>query len=113
MNRSCFLALASVLVAVSSSAQFQGNVYVEDSTVKVWASNHQNQLAWCGGFNNPQFAMGDLNHDGIPDLTVFETATGLIRTFINTGTAGNPNYTYQPKYALNFPLANGYLKLED
>lgn len=56
--------------------------------------------------------MGDLNHDGLPDLVVFEPWKG-VSTFINMGTAGHPDYRYFPEYALNFPPVFDYLILAD
>lgn len=56
--------------------------------------------------------MGDLNHDGLQDLVVFEPWNS-VRTFINKGTAGNPNYRYAPEYELTFPAVYDYLILAD
>src|SRR4051812_47292310 len=101
------LPLLSILIMAggSAQAQFQGAVYLEDTTINVTNPQAQNlPLAWAGGFNNPQFTMGDLDHDGLNDLVVFEKFPNKIRTFINKGTAGNPNYVYAPHYAKNFPL---------
>jgi len=90
----------------------QTSLFIPDSSIKVYAYGHQQTLAWCGGFNNPQFAMGDLNNDGLPDLVVFESFNS-VRTFINVGTAGNPNYRYAPEYGRNFPEVYDYLVLAD
>jgi Secretion system C-terminal sorting domain/FG-GAP-like repeat len=95
--------------AVPAKAQL---TYQHDTTVKVFAYGHEQTLAFCGGFNTPQFSMGDLNHDGLQDIVVFEPWNS-VRTFINKGTAGNPNYRYAPEYAINFPPIYGYLILSD
>jgi hypothetical protein len=88
--------------------------FVEDQSVKVYdAQSNEKTIPWCGGFNNPQFCMGDLNNDHIPDLIVYERSTGQVKTFINTGTPGSPKYIYQPLYARNFPRLLEYLKIED
>ena len=86
--------------------------YLPDTSIRVYAYGQQQTLPWCGGFNNPQFASGDLNNDGLPDLVVFEN-NNSVRTFINKGTAGHPNYRYAPEYALNFPPLYDYLIMAD
>lgn len=100
-------------IALSGYAQFQGRVYEEDSSVVVTQAAVQKTLAWCGGFNNPQFSSADLNHDGLNDLVVFQPDQSSIKTFINYGTAGSPNYRYRPDYIKNFPLCSNYLILKD
>ncbi len=97
---------------VSVCAHAQEKYYQPDVSVVVNAYGQSQTLPWCGGFNNPQFAVADLNHDGLPDLVVFENGIGL-RTFINKGTAGNPDYKYAPSYALNFPAISDYIALAD
>ncbi len=102
----CFTVLLPVF------AMAQAKMYYPDTSIKVFAYGNQQTLAWCGGFNNPQFSMGDLNHDGLQDLVVFEPWLG-VTTFINEGTPGHPNYRYAPEYALNFPPVYDYLILAD
>lgn len=107
------LSLLFLSFSIVSRAQYQGQVYKYDTSVKIF-DDHGNEknMAWCGGFNNPQFTMGDLNNDGKQDLVVYDRFMG-VRTFINTGTAGNPHYVYTPKYELNFPPIEVYLILTD
>ena len=50
----------------------QSGLYLRDTSVKVYAYSSEKSLAWCGGFNNSQFSVGDLNHDGLNDLIVFD-----------------------------------------
>ncbi|MBA3828498.1 MAG: T9SS type A sorting domain-containing protein [Taibaiella sp.] len=97
-----------------SFAQYQGRTYKPDSSIKVFGTDGtEKTLAWCGGFDRPQFSMGDLNHDGKADLVVYERNIG-VRTFINTGTgAGGVNYRYDPSYEVNFPAVVNYLFLVD
>jgi len=90
----------------------QAKYYQADTSIKVYAYGRQQTLAWCGGFNTPQFAMADLNHDGLPDLVIYEPWNSL-RTFINQGKEGAPDYRYSPEYALNFPSVLDYLVLAD
>jgi hypothetical protein len=105
------LVLAFVLLA-PFAAVAQTKIFLPDTSIKVFAFGQEQVLAWCGGFNNAQFTMGDLNHDGLQDLVVFESYNSL-RTFINMGTAGHPNYRYAPEYALNFPPLYDYCVLAD
>jgi hypothetical protein len=102
-----------LIASVTGFAQFQGSVYQPDTSVKVFNGSLEKTIAWAGGFNCPQFAMADLNHDGKQDLVVFERSIGSIKTFINYGTPGNPDYRFRPEFALNFPLVTEYLKLID
>ena len=56
--------------------------------------------ATTGGLNCPQFSEIDLDGDGIKDLVSFErNFYGAVKTFLNTGTNGNPSYTYAPATA--------------
>jgi hypothetical protein len=121
MNLFKGIAFFSICLACSFSSigQFQGKVYVPDSSYKIFTNSQEKTLAFSGGFNNPQFALGDLNNDGRKDLVVFEKGSTQIKTFINYGTPGNPDYRYRPQYEENFPVkygyryVGGYLKLED
>lgn len=87
--------------------------YRADNSIKVYNEHGQlMNMAWCGGANTPQFAMADLDNDGIRDLVIFEQGIGL-RTFINNGVPGKPVYVYTPSFEANFPVVNEYLKLVD
>jgi len=91
-------------------AQVEGWIYRYDTSIKVYGyGGVQKTLAWCGGFDNPKFTMGDLNNDGQQDLVVYDRGVG-VRTFINTGGA---NYVYAPQYEKNFPPVLNYLFLVD
>jgi len=105
--------LVVIFLWQQSFAQYQGIVYVPDTNAKIFRNGQEQTLGFCGGFSNPQFAMADLNHDGRTDLVIFERGCEWVRTFINYGTAGNPDYRYRPQYEKNFPPINDYLKLED
>ncbi len=112
MNTLCVHMLLLLVCIGMYPAHAQTTFYQRDSSIKVYAYGRPQTLAWCGGFNSSQFAMGDLNNDGLQDLVVFDAEVGL-RTFINKGTVGNPSYQFAPEYALNFPPVLGYLQLAD
>ena len=101
-----------IIALLAAGTSFGQVFYQHDTSMKVYANATQQTLAWGGGFNNPQFSMGDLNHDGKQDLVVFEPWIG-VSTYINQGTAGSPDYRFAPEYALNFPPIYGYLVLAD
>ncbi len=69
--------------------------------------------AWAGGFNNPQFSAIDLNGDGIKDLFVFEPTLDRITTYINSGTANQVDYHYDPQYISDFPKMHNWALLTD
>ena len=109
--RLLFSFLALVSLSFASFGQSTKHYYF-DTSVKVYAYGAEQTLAWCGGFNTPQFTMGDLNNDGLEDLVVYEYFKG-VKTFINKGTPGHPDFRYDPQYEVNFPPVYQYLKLAD
>jgi hypothetical protein len=94
-------------------AQQQGKVFQIDTTTTVFQGSVLKTMAWCGGFNNPQYNLADLNNDGKKDLVVYDNATSQVITFINKSISSVPDYKYDPKYATNFPAVVNYLKLID
>jgi hypothetical protein len=112
MHNLCRLFFLSVLLSMAGTSMAQV-FYQPDTTVKVIAYGQEQNIAWGGGFNNPQFSLADLNHDGKKDLVVFEQGIG-VSTYINYAPAGSePNYRYAPEYALNFPPIYNYLVMAD
>jgi hypothetical protein len=102
-----------VLLSHIASAQFEGQVYQSSTAAKVFTNSIERTIAWSGGFNNPQMAMADLNNDGKKDLVIYERYNQQVKTFINQGTNGNPDYRYNPFYSLFFPAVSEYLILAD
>ncbi|MBS1776084.1 MAG: T9SS type A sorting domain-containing protein [Bacteroidetes bacterium] len=120
MNKRILFCISIFLLsAFSYGAMAQTMLYIPDSTWQVYASGHEKTMAFSGGFNNPQFSMGDLNNDGRQDLIVFEKGSLQIKTFLNYGSTGKPDFRYRPEFAQFFPETNGqraissYLKIED
>lgn len=107
------LILISTLLYHSASAQFEGQVYRPSTDAKVFSNNIERTIAWSGGFNNPQMAMVDLNNDGKQDLVIYERYASQLKTFINQGTNGNPDYRFSHDYAYYFPEVREYLILKD
>lgn len=115
LKKYLFISLAvGMLIPVQSLlAQFQGKVYEPYTNATVTVNGSTLSAAFCGGLNSIQVQMADLNQDGKTDLVLYDQNNLLIRTFLNTGSAGAPVYTYAPKYAANFPEAWYYLLLRD
>lgn len=100
------------LITIQAQAQiiydYNGN------NVPLTMNSQQKSAPWAGGLETPMLTMGDLNNDGKTDMVVFERTPRQIKTFINTGTNGNPNYRFEPRYIFNFPTnTSEYLTLAD
>ena len=106
----CMLILTN---SITLSAQQQGKVFQLDTVTTVMQAAVQKTMAWCGGFNNPQYNLADLNNDGKQDLVVYDNATAQVITFINKSVSSIPDYRFAPQYASNFPTISSYLKLLD
>ena len=75
LNKVPYILLSVLFFGFGASAQ---EFYQHDTTVKVFSGSRELSLAWCGGFNNPQFSEADINHDGKKDLVVFEKGLGVM-----------------------------------
>lgn len=115
--KSCFFNLLVLGIILTYPtivrAQFQGNVYepFQDAIVNQYGSNLLSP--WCGGINSVQINHADINNDGKNDIVLYDFNNENIKTFINTGNAGEIKYTYTPKYEKNFPPINYYMILKD
>ncbi|WP_276133930.1 T9SS type A sorting domain-containing protein [Polluticoccus soli] len=119
--------LPSILLASKVCAQADKRLFRTDgdyiSRIKVTENSIDKPMAWGGGLNHPQFAIVDLNHDGKNDLVIFEKAeyvnplllpiSNNIKTFLNSGTPGNPQYTYAPQYEYLVPYPQRVMKMLD
>lgn len=110
--RALFLISVCQLAVVSAYGQANNIYHRNPDKIKVFGPNGEQGMAWCGGVNNPQFAVADLNRDGKKDLIIFERP-GNLRTFINIGAPGETKFKYAPRYENNFPSAAYYFKLID
>ncbi len=102
-----------VLLLGSMNVEAQNDLFVQDTSFKVFANGNPMRMGFSGGFNTPQTSQADLNNDGKNDLIIYEKQGEQIKTFINYGVNGNPDYRYEAKYAANFPYINSYLALLD
>ena len=110
-----------LLLGLAAIAQGDGLIYLTHSSllsdVKLTMNGAEKKLAWAGGINAPQIAMPDLNKDGKNDLVIYERYWSAgergIKTFINTGIAGNPDFTYAPEYEFRFPGVHQFLNMQD
>ncbi len=104
--KNVYALLAAVLFHSFASAQ----LYVKSTKPEVWVGSQKLKNAWAGGLNSTTFNTIDLNGDGIKDLFLFDKQSesyyaGVykIRTFINKGTTGVPDYEYDPYFERFFP----------
>lgn len=105
--------IASVIVIGAAQAQTSPTIFGPDNSISVYSGSNNKDMAWCGGVNNPQFSLADINRDTKKDLVIFEEFVG-VQTFINQGSSGNPQYVYNPNYEINFPQGmQGYMQLVD
>ncbi len=72
-------------------------------------------MPWAGGLNAPQFAAIDLDQDGLQDLFLLDRAGNMPLFFLNTGTAGQPQYTATRAFdhVYPFPLLHDWALLRD
>lgn len=105
--------LAVLQFSLAVQAQTNERIYhPAPEKVKVFGPDGEMGMAWCGGASAPQFAMADLNQDGLNDLVIYEYG-GNMSTFINMGAPGLPQYQFSPQYANSFPPLLGFLKIVD
>jgi hypothetical protein len=89
------LLMPCLMMAQTSKYQING--------VKVVQHGDTLRNAWAGGFNNPIFSAIDLNQDGLMDLFIYDKAGWKAVSFLNTGSAGHPSFTYAPQYDRMYP----------
>jgi hypothetical protein len=97
------LQLFTILLFMHLSSGVNGQVvFYRDTTIQVIHQNQQLKLAWGSGFNSPVFAVIDLNGDARLDLISYETQSGRLNPFLNSGATNDP-YIYAPQYRASFP----------
>ena len=100
MKSYCILIILFVLAPYLSNAQTK---YQINGVPVIQHGDTLISNAWVGGFNNPIFSSIDLNGDGLMDLFVYDKAGWKALSFINTGSAGHPSFTYAPQYDMMYP----------
>ena len=69
--------------------------------IPVLIDNKELVMPWNGGFNAPQFANIDLNHDGVTDMISFDRQGDMLRTYIHLPASGR--WILDWSYASFFP----------
>tara|TARA_B100001245_G_scaffold236485_1_gene227689 strand:- start:5017 stop:7716 length:2700 start_codon:yes stop_codon:yes gene_type:complete len=98
---------------VWSQAPVNGFSFDEITDVPVIKNGNTLSNPWAGGLNFPQINTMDLDNDGLEDLLIYESNGQRIIPFLNTGTAGNPLYSYAPEYRHSFPKGDSFYLLRD
>jgi hypothetical protein len=93
-----FLLVILTGLRLNSQPLFQWHDSIPVRISGTWLEN-----PWAGGLNFVQTSNIDMNLDGKKDLFVFDRTGNKIRTFINNGTAGAVDFTYDPYYETRFP----------
>lgn len=113
MKNIFYTILIASAFTIDAGAQTTNMIFGPYNGISVYSGTSNKDMAWCGGVNNPQFSLADINKDNKKDLVIFEEFVG-VQTFINQGSAGNPQYVYNPSYEANFPQGlMGYMQLVD
>ena len=112
MKRFLFSALTAGYLLCSLSAAAQPYFQRSDS-IQVKLNGSFLKFPWAGGLNFVQVSNIDMNMDGIKDLFVFDRTGNKIRTFVNNGTVGTPDYTYAPEFENLFPYLHDWALLVD
>lgn len=110
MKKSLLLFCFIVSTLINSKAQ---PYFYRHSNYQVEINGNDISMPWAGGLNFVQASNIDLNFDGVNDLFLFDRSGNKVRTFINTGVVGAPDYTYAPQYEDNFPFLEEWALLAD
>jgi hypothetical protein len=90
---------------LSARVIFSQNTVYRD-TISVFESNERLSMPWAGGINFSSFTQIDLNLDGKKDIVAFDkicSSGGRVRTFLNTGSAGEAKYVHDYNHQNQFP----------
>lgn len=101
------------LLSFASSRLWAQPFFQWNDSIQVRVAGSYLANPWAGGLNFIQMSSIDLDQDGRKDLFLFDRTGNKIRTFINNGTAGVPDYTYAPQYESRFPLLQEWALLAD
>jgi hypothetical protein len=91
----------TLLLFACNTTQAQG--FTRWDSVPVQVNGLTLKYPWSGGLNNCQTYRIDLNGDGLKDLFTYDKTSLKIRTYVNTGGAGQYQFVYSPQYETCFP----------
>ncbi|MGZ4038251.1 MAG: FG-GAP repeat domain-containing protein, partial [Bacteroidia bacterium] len=95
----------------------QAQLPVGRDTITVIESGKVLKMPWAGGLNSCVFSQIDLNQDGKQDIVAFDKVNffgfGILRCFINHGSAGQTNYVYDGSYNPKFPAVQYWAMFQD
>ncbi len=82
--------------------------------VPVFKNGQQLSNPWTGGMNAPQWALFDINHDGVKDLYAFDRNGNVHLSFINIDNSpGSIHYQYSRYWLKNFPEVRDFVLMRD
>jgi hypothetical protein len=110
--------LLTIIICASSLFSFTQIQYdfgfKRDFSVSAFdSSGNVIKFAWAGGLNAAQFNQIDLNIDGIKDLLIFDKIGNHKLTFLNGGSSGISDYSYDYTYQKLLPDFNGWVNFID
>ena len=98
-----YLRYTSLVVFAVLFSNMYGQGIVWSNDIPVIENGDTLASAWAGGLNSPQFSPVDLDNDGTKDMIVFDRYGYSLLPFVNGGTAGTVDYTFDPQYKDRFP----------
>ncbi len=107
-----FLFLYIMLTATVVSGQTELK-FERSGDIQVFKNGEELNLAWSGGFQNPQTSSADFNNDGIDDLLVFDRTDSKFSVLIREQEDGQYRLHNNWELAENLPDNYGWALLRD